>query len=105
MSSQSKRFAFWGRVSTEDHQDSASSRGWQMTRARSLIEPHGGQIVAEFFDVDKSRFIPPQRRPQAQILLAQLADQRRGFDAVVVGSLYRFKTRRMVSDLVFQGSG
>jgi site-specific DNA recombinase len=51
---QTKRLAFWGRVSTEDRQDAESSRGWQVTRARSLIEPHGGQIVAEFFHIDKS---------------------------------------------------
>ena len=83
------RFAFWGRVSTEDHQDSASSRAWQLTRGRSLIEPHSGQVVAEFFDVDRSRSIPPQRRPQAQALLAALADKSRGFEAVVVGEPQR----------------
>jgi site-specific DNA recombinase len=86
---ESTRFAFWGRVSTEDHQDSASSRAWQLTRGRSLIEPHGGQVVAEFFDVDRSRSIPPQRRPQAQALLATLADENRGFEAVVVGEPQR----------------
>ncbi|GAA2899696.1 hypothetical protein GCM10020220_106490 [Nonomuraea rubra] len=48
-------FAFYGRVSTEDNQDPQSSRAWQITRSRALIEPRGGVIVAEFFDVDKSR--------------------------------------------------
>jgi site-specific DNA recombinase len=81
--------AFWGRVSTEDNQDPESSRGWQLTRAKALIEPHGGGIVAEFFDVDKSRSIPPQRRPEAARLLSALADPRRGFDAVVVGEPQR----------------
>jgi site-specific DNA recombinase len=89
MTDQEKRVAFWGRVSTEDNQDPESSRGWQLTRARTLIEPHGGQIVAEFFDIDKSRSIPPQRRPQASALLAALADAERGFDAVVVGEPQR----------------
>jgi site-specific DNA recombinase len=84
-----KRLAFWGRVSTEDNQDPESSRAWQMTRARTLIEPHGGQIVAEFFDIDKSRSIPPQRRPEASRLIAALADPRRGFEAVVVGEPQR----------------
>jgi site-specific DNA recombinase len=79
-------FASWGRVSTEDRQDPESSRAWQRARATALIEPHGGQIVAEFFDVDKSRSIPPQRRPEAARLLAALADPSRGFAAVVVGS-------------------
>jgi site-specific DNA recombinase len=86
---QAKRLAFWGRVSTEDNQDPESSRGWQFTRARTLIEPHGGLIVTEFFDIDKSRSIPPQRRPQASALLAALADPRRGFEAVVVGEPQR----------------
>ena len=66
------RFAFYGRVSTEDQQDPESSRGWQLTRSRALIEPRDGVIVAEFFDVDKSRSIPWQRRPQATALLAEL---------------------------------
>ena len=83
------RLAFWGRVSTEDNQDPESSRGWQLTRAKTLIEPHGGQIVAEFFDIDKSRSIPPQRRPEASRLLAALADPNRGFEAVVVGEPQR----------------
>jgi site-specific DNA recombinase len=89
MTDEAKRLAFWGRVSTEDAQDPESSRGWQLTRARTLIEPHGGQIVAEFFDIDKSRSIPPQRRPQASALLAALADPHRGFEAVVVGEPQR----------------
>ena len=81
--------AFWGRVSTEDNQDPESSRGSQLTRARSLVAPHGGRIVTEFFDVDKSRSIPPQRRPEASRLLAALADPARGFSAVVVGEPQR----------------
>jgi site-specific DNA recombinase len=83
------RFASWERVSTEDNQDPESSRGWQHARGKALIEPHGGVIVAEFFDIDKSRSIPPQRRPEASRLLAALADPNRGFDAVVVGEPQR----------------
>jgi site-specific DNA recombinase len=83
------RFASWGRVSTEDRQDPESSRAWQYARAKALIEPHGGVIVAEFFDIDKSRSIPPQRRPEAAKLLAALANPNRGFDAVVVGEPQR----------------
>ncbi|MFI5066571.1 MAG: recombinase family protein [Streptosporangiales bacterium] len=89
MTDETLRLAFWGRVSTEDAQDPESSRGWEMTRAKTLIAPHGGQIVAEFFDIDKSRSIPPQRRPEASRLLAALADPNRGFDAVVVGEPQR----------------
>jgi DNA invertase Pin-like site-specific DNA recombinase len=82
-------FAFYGRVSTEDQQDPESSRGWQVTRSRALIEPRGGAIVAEFFDIDKSRSIPWQRRPQSTALLAALKDPARGFDAVVIGEPHR----------------
>ena len=78
------RFASWGRVSTEDRQDPESSRAWQHARGKALIQPHGGVIVAEFFDIDKSRSIPPQRRPEASKLLAALADPHRGFEAVVL---------------------
>lgn len=83
------KFAFYGRVSTEDQQDPASSRAWQLTRSRTLIEPHGGVIVAEYFDVDKSRSIPWPRRPDASALLAQLKHPDRRFDAVVIGEPHR----------------
>jgi site-specific DNA recombinase len=65
------RFAFYGRVSTEDNQDPEASRAWQLRRARALIEGRGGQIVAEFFDVDKSRSIPWARRPHASALIGE----------------------------------
>ena len=83
------KFAFYGRVSTEDQQDPESSRSWQLTRSRALIESRGGAIVAEFFDVDKSRSIPWQRRPQATALLAELKNKNREFDAVVIGEPHR----------------
>jgi site-specific DNA recombinase len=83
------RFAFYGRVSTEDQQDPGSSRSWQLTRSRALIEPRGGVIVAEFFDVDKSRSIPWPRRPEATALLAELKNPNREFDAVVIGEPHR----------------
>ncbi|WP_433177286.1 recombinase family protein [Actinoallomurus sp. CA-150999] len=83
------RFAFYGRVSTEDQQDPEASRHWQLTRARSLIDPHGGVIVAEYFDVGQSRSIPWQRRPQANELLVELRNPGRAFDAVVIGEPQR----------------
>ncbi len=89
MTSQTIRFASWGRVSTEDRQDPESSRAWQRARSTALIEPRGGQIVTEFFDIDKSRSITPQRHPEAARLLVALADPNRGFDAVVVGAPQR----------------
>jgi site-specific DNA recombinase len=80
-----KTFAFYGRVSTEDQQDPESSRGWQLSRSRALIEPAGGEIVAEYFDVGQSRSLPWKRRPEAARLLAALPDPGRGFGGVVIG--------------------
>ncbi|MGW3893214.1 recombinase family protein [Micromonospora chokoriensis] len=88
-SPQPKPFAFYGRVSTEDNQDPESSRGWQLTRATALIQPHGGRIVTEYFDVGQSRSLPWQRRTQANTLLSALRNPRRGFSAVVVGEPHR----------------
>lgn len=79
------KFAFYGRVSTEDQQDPASSKSWQLTRSRQLIEPHGGEVVAEFFDIGLSRSLPWKRRPEAAALLDLLKNRDRGFDAVVIG--------------------
>ena len=83
------RFAFEGRCSTEDQQDPESSRAWQLTRSKALVEPQGGVIVAEYFDSGQSRSIPWQRRPQAAALLEQLRNPRRAFDAVVIGEPQR----------------
>jgi site-specific DNA recombinase len=83
------KLAFWGRVSTQDRQDPQASRAWQHSRAIDLVKPRGGEIVAEFFDIDKSRLIPPARRPQASLLLAELANPDRGWEAVVVGEPQR----------------
>lgn len=83
------RLAFWGRCSTEDRQDPRASREWQLSRALALVAPHRGQVVAEYFDVDASRSIPPQRRPEASRLLAELANPARVFEAVVVGEPQR----------------
>ncbi|MGC4864625.1 recombinase family protein [Micromonospora sp. DT53] len=88
-SPQPQAFAFYGRVSTEDNQDPESSRSWQLTRATALIQPHGGRIVTEYFDVGQSRSLPWQRRTHANTLLTALRNPRRGFSAVVVGEPHR----------------
>ena len=67
------RFAFYGRVSTEDWQDPVTSRTRQREQARVLVAGHG-TIVAEFFDSGHSRTLPWARRPQAAALVAALAD-------------------------------
>src|SRR5712691_239532 len=84
-----KRFAFKGRVSTEDNQDPDASRNWQISRSRTLIAPAGGIIVADYFDIGQSRSLPWTRRPRAAQLLADLANPGRGFDAVVIGEPQR----------------
>jgi hypothetical protein len=43
------RFAFYGRVSTEDWQDPVTSRARQLQQAAMLVSGHG-VIAAEFFD-------------------------------------------------------
>ena len=82
------RFAFYGRISTQDLQDRLSSSRWQRDVAQDLIAGRG-RIVAEYFDVSYSRRLPWTERPQATALLAAIADAHRGFDAVVVGELER----------------
>ncbi|WP_234884495.1 recombinase family protein [Mycolicibacterium aubagnense] len=79
------RFAFYGRVSTEDAQDREASRSWQKRRAVDLIAPHGGAIVTDYFDIGQSRSLPWKRRPEASRLLADVTTRDRGFDAVVIG--------------------
>jgi hypothetical protein len=81
------RFAFYGRISTEDFQDRVSSSVWQRVFAADVIAGHG-TIVAEFFDVGYSRRRDWPDRPQAAALLAEMVTPvRRRFDAIVVGSL------------------
>ncbi|HUF98538.1 MAG TPA: recombinase family protein [Ilumatobacter sp.] len=89
LSSIMKRFAFYGRVSTEDQQDPTSSRNWQLARSRQVIESVSGEIVEEFFDIGQSRSLPWKRRPEALRLLAAFREPERGFDAVVIGEPQR----------------
>ena len=77
------RFAFYGRVSTEDWQDPVASRARQLQQAMMLVAGRG-VIAAEFFDTGQSRALPWARRPQAAALVAQLADPDRRWDAIVI---------------------
>jgi hypothetical protein len=61
--------AFYGRCSTEDNQDPETSHGWQLSNARKLVEPYGGTVSAEFFDVGQSRSVPWERRREGAQLL------------------------------------
>jgi DNA invertase Pin-like site-specific DNA recombinase len=82
------RFAFYGRMSTVDFQDRASSCRWQRNYADDLIAGHG-RIVAEFFDEGVSRRTAWADRPQAARLLTAITDPDREFDAIVVGEYER----------------
>jgi site-specific DNA recombinase len=82
------RFAFYGRVSTEDHQDPVTSRARRLSLATGLVAGYG-RVVAEFFDAGQSRTIPWARRPEAARLVTAMADPDRGFDAIVVGEYDR----------------
>ena len=82
------RFAFYGRVSTEDWQDPVTSHARQRAQADALVRGHG-RVVAEFFDAGESRTVAWARRPQAAALVAALADPDRGWDAIVVGEYER----------------
>jgi site-specific DNA recombinase len=82
------RFAFYGRVSTEDYRDPVTSRARQLGQAGALVAGHG-QIVAHFFDIGQSRTLAWARRPQAAALAAALADPDRGWDAIVIGEYER----------------
>lgn len=77
--------AFFGRCSTEDNQDPKTSHDWQIANARHVVEPRGGEIVADFFDIGFSRSVPWERRPESSKLLAELKRPDRGWSGVVVG--------------------
>jgi len=82
------RFAFYGRVSTEDWQDPVTSQARQRDQAEALVRGRG-RVVAEFFDAGQSRTVAWGRRPQAAALVAQLADPDRDWDAIVIGEYER----------------
>jgi site-specific DNA recombinase len=65
-----------------------SSRAWRYEAAADLVAGHG-VIVAEYFDIGRSRRLPWPQRPQAANLLDAIADPGRRFDAIVVGEYER----------------
>ena len=76
------RFAFYGRVSTEDWQDPVTSRARQLQQAMMLVAGRGLSRRSSSTP-GESRALPWARRPQAAALVAQLADPDRGWwDAI-----------------------
>jgi site-specific DNA recombinase len=101
------RFAWWGRVSTEDQQDPTLSLPRQLHNSRAALPP-GSVIVAHFYDVESGRkdldarghgkaherfAIPVPRDGGIQDLLAQAASPNRPFDAVICESIERVARR------------
>ena len=91
------RFALSARTSTDDLQDPADSLRWQTDTARRLIAPHG-EIVITYHDVDKSRSLPWERRPEASRILRDLRNPHRGWDALVIA-----EPQRAFSGTQFEG--
>jgi len=67
------RFAFYWRVSTEDHQDPVTSRAWQLGQALATICGEG-RIAIEFSDQGLSRTVAPQRRPRHGRFVGRLGE-------------------------------
>lgn len=82
-------FAAYLRTSTDDHQSPEDSAAWQLRLARQLIAPAGGEIVATYHDVDQSRSLPWERRPEAAQLLDDLRDPARGWSDLVIAEPQR----------------
>jgi DNA invertase Pin-like site-specific DNA recombinase len=101
------RFAWWGRVSTEDQQDPTLSLPRQLHTSRAAL-PQGALIVAHFYDVESGRkdleargsstaherlAIPIPREGGIHDLLAEAARPDRRFDAVICESIERIARR------------
>jgi site-specific DNA recombinase len=101
------RFAWWGRVSTEDQQDPTLSLPRQLHNSRAVL-PAGSVIVAHFYDVESGRRelelrgrstaherfdIPIARDGGIQELLEEAQRPDRTFDAVICESIERIARR------------
>jgi site-specific DNA recombinase len=101
------RFAWWGRVSTEDQQDPTLSLPRQLHTSRAAL-PSGAVIVAHFYDVESGRRdlelrgrgtaherfdIPIPRDGGIQELIEEAQRTDRSFDAVICESIERIARR------------
>ncbi len=95
------RFALSARTSTDDLQDPADSLRWQTDVAARLVAPHG-EIVTTYHDIDKSRSLPWDRRPEASRILRDLKDLNRGWDALVIAEPQRAFSGTQFEGILFQ---
>jgi len=87
------KFAFYGRVSTQDRQDPHLSLPSQKAACKRKVAELGGQIVAEFTDVDSAR---KESREGLMSLLEAASQPDRPFDAVIV-----WRTSRLARETFF----
>ncbi len=95
------RFALSARTSTDDLQDPADSLRWQSDTASRLIACYG-EIVATYHDIDKSRSLPWDRRPEASRILRDLKNPDRGWDALVIAEPQRAFSGTQFEGILFQ---
>jgi site-specific DNA recombinase len=92
----SLRFAFYGRLSTDDKQDQTLARPSQLEACRRKVGELGGEIVAEFFGQESGA---KDDRPGWTALTHEARDAAtRRFDAVVI-----YQTSRLSRDRVSAG--
>jgi DNA invertase Pin-like site-specific DNA recombinase len=89
------RFAFYGRLSTEDRQDWTLARPSQLAGCEAKVRELGGDITAQFFDVMSGA---RDDRRQWMELIAEARCPGRRFDAVVM-----YQTRCLSRDRVSAG--
>jgi site-specific DNA recombinase len=94
-------YALLARTSTDDLQDPADSLRWQTDTARRLVAPHG-EIVTTYHDIDKSRSLPWDRRPEASRVLRDLKNPNRGWDALVIAEPQRAFSGTQFEGILFQ---
>jgi DNA invertase Pin-like site-specific DNA recombinase len=90
------RFAFYGRLSTEDKQDQTLARPSQLEACKRKAAELDGEVVCEFFDQESGA---KDDRPGWTALTQEARDQTtRRFDAVVI-----YQTSRLSRDRVSAG--
>lgn len=102
------RFAFYGRVSTDDAHDPSLSIPRQLAACERALEPSGGEIVARYWDIESGRKALAERGRGAEAPavagpregglndLLEASGNGRPFDAVIVESIDR--RSRMTAD-------
>lgn len=107
----SPRYAWYGRVSTEDEQDPTLSFPRQLANAERAVAEAGGRIVAHYYDIESGARtyatrgsgnlagfdIPIPRDGGLQDLLADAAWRPARFDRVIVESISRLSRNSSVA--------